>query len=381
MSCFYLKKTNSMAKSKSVPLNQPKLPSFFEYIFLLSTIWKTKVLTNRGNYHNLLSENIKKFLNNENLILYANGHLALEAAIQVLESKGEIITTPFTFVSTTQAIIRSGCIPIFCDIDPINFVIDASKVESLITEKTVAILPVYVYGNIPDLEKLQDISTRYNIPLIYDAAHAFGSKYQGRSISDYGDFVMFSFHATKPFHSVEGGALVFRDIKYKNKLNAIQNFGIDSLGDNEIINNGGNAKLSEFNSIMGLLNLKRFSKDINNRSIIWSSYVNGLSQVSQIKVPISNPFLTYNYSYFVIIINDGWETREKLIEFLETNFIKTRKYFSPLTSEIPSVSDHRDELYNANYLVNRVLSLPIFTDMTLHQCNLVTSKIREFFNQ
>ena len=256
---------------KKILLARPSIPSLVYLLGGFLSVIKSRSLTNNGLKHQELSHRLKDYLETEHLSLFSNGHLALEAALDVIGSKGgEVITTPFTFASTTQAIIRKGFTPIFCDIDRVNYTMDPKQIEPLINENTVAILPVHVYGNVCDVEAIDRISKKYNLLVIYDSAHAFGVTYKSKSISFYGDFNMFSFHATKVFHTVEGGALTFKDKNLTQSIDSLKNFGIDNSGDVSSI--GGNAKLNEFQAVIGLANLRIIDKYIHKRKIIAEKY-------------------------------------------------------------------------------------------------------------
>ena len=251
---------------KRINVTQSSMPDFEEYCKEIKGLWDTKWLTNMGEKHNQLEHELEQFLDVDNVCLTNNGHAALEIAIQSLNLKGDIITTPFTFISTTHSIIRSGCNPIFCDIQLSDYTIDTKKIESLITKNTVAILPVHVYGNICNIEEIDRIAKENNLKVIYDAAHAFGETYKDINIAGFGDISCFSFHATKVFHTVEGGAVCFKNNSLKETVKGMIDFGIDS--DGNINNIGCNAKLNEFSASMGLCNLKNLKKNISKRKAI-----------------------------------------------------------------------------------------------------------------
>ena len=245
---------------KSIQVTQSSMPPLEEYIEEIRDIWESYWLTNMGVKHNQLEESLVRYMNADNVTLFTNGHLALESAIAALELSGEVITTPFTFASTTHAIIRNKLEPVFCDINPIDYTIDVQKIESLITDKTAAILPVHVYGNICDVKKINEIAMKYNLKVIYDAAHAFGVTVDGVGVGNFGDMSIFSFHATKVFNTIEGGAITYKDSNLKRVLNNIKNFGI--TGPDTVEYFGGNAKMSEFQAAMGLCNLRYIESEI-----------------------------------------------------------------------------------------------------------------------
>lgn len=249
-----------------INVTRSSLPDFAEYIDEIKDLWDTHWLTNMGSKHKALQQALVDYLKVKDITLFTNGHLALEAAIEALDRKGEIITTPFTFASTTHAIIRKGSIPIFCDIEPNHFTIDPDKIESLITDKTIAILPVHVYGNVCDVDRIAKIAAKYQLKVIYDAAHAFKVEYLDQGIGTYGDATMFSFHATKVFHTIEGGAITYNDKDLSFKLDNIKNHGIN--GPETVIYEGGNAKMNEFQAAMGLCNLRHIDDEIARRKVV-----------------------------------------------------------------------------------------------------------------
>ena len=225
-------------------VTRSSMPSLNEYVDEIKDMWESHWLTNMGEKHQKLQQELKKYLNVENIELLVNGHMAIELAIQALNLHGEIITTPFTFASTTHAIVRNGCTPVFCDIDPYTYTIDVSKIEELITDRTCAILPVHVYGNVCNVEEIDRLAQKYSLKVIYDAAHAFGEVYKGKSIASYGDAACFSFHATKVFNTIEGGCVCYSDIEFGHELYKLKNFGIRN---EEIVDGiGANAKMNEF---------------------------------------------------------------------------------------------------------------------------------------
>ena len=244
-----------------IKVTRSSMPDFDEYIEEIKDLWESHWLTNMGVKHKKLQLELEKLLGVRHVILYTNGHLALEGAWEALHLPigGEVITTPFTFASTTHAIVRSGLVPVFCDVKEEDYTMDPSKIESLINDKTVAICPVHVYGNLCDVEAIERIAKKHNLKVVYDAAHAFGVKYKGISSANFGDISMFSFHATKVFNTIEGGCLCFNDDKLVDILNDLKNFGIHSPESTVYI--GGNAKMNEFQAAMGLCNLKHLDKE------------------------------------------------------------------------------------------------------------------------
>lgn len=312
------------------------LPDFEEYVNSIKPLWDSHCITNMGTYHNLLEERLKYYLGASNLSLTVNGHMALELVIQAMNfpEGSEIITTPFTFISTTHAIIRNHLKPVFCDIKVDDFTIDPEKIEELITEKTVAIVPVHVYGNICNIEFIEQIAYKFGLKVIYDAAHAFAERYMGRGIAEYGDASVFSFHATKVFNTIEGGAVCFRDDTLYEKLYNLKNFGI--RGEELVVSIGANAKMNEFAAIMGLCNLKNVDWEISQRKRIITRYKENLNELEGIEFnSLKNDRIERNYAYLPIICNTEKVqlTRDELYDVLRENGIYARKYFYPLTCE------------------------------------------------
>lgn len=246
--------------NEQIPVTRSSLPPFDEYVDEIRDLWESRWLTNNGAKLRQLERELRDYLGAPHLSLFSNGHLALEAAIQAFDVRGEVITTPLTFASTTHAIVRSGLKPVFCDVDPNDGTIDVGMLESLVTDRTAMILPVHVYGNICDVDAIESIATRHGIPVIYDAAHAFGTTYKGVGAANFGDASMFSFHATKVFNTIEGGAVTFRDPSLRRPLDLLKNFGI--TGPETVEGVGGNAKMNEFQAAMGLCNLRHVDGEI-----------------------------------------------------------------------------------------------------------------------
>ncbi|MBO4246025.1 MAG: DegT/DnrJ/EryC1/StrS family aminotransferase [Bacilli bacterium] len=347
---------------EKILVTRTSMPDYDEYCKLIKSIWDSHYLTNNGPLHEELSKRIIEYLGVDNFTLFVNGHLALENAINALDLHGEIITSPFTFISTTNAISRTNNVPVFCDINPDDYTMDVSKIESLITDKTVAILPIHVYGNVCDVEAIEKIAKKYNLKVVYDAAHAFGVKYKDRSIASYGDISMFSFHATKVFNTIEGGGLVYANPSLKEKLDAQKNFGIyDYEGS---VTTGGNAKMNEFQAAMGILNIQELDKNIERRKKIVELYRNLLSSIKGIKMCMEQENVISNYSYFPIVIESNYGlTRDELYDLLTTYNIFARKYFYPISNQFPIYSDCVGETPIAKGISERVLTLPLYPDL------------------
>ncbi len=350
---------------KDIFVTKPFLPPMEEYVEEMKGIWEKDWLTNMGPKHQQLEGALKEYMGTKNIALFTNGHIALELSIQAMGLSGEVITTPFTFASTTHAIVRNGLKPVFCDISPTDFTIDADKIESLITEKTSAIVPVHVYGNICNIDKIQDIAERYNLKVIYDAAHAFGEEYNGNSIGNFGDVSMFSFHATKVFNTIEGGAVCYNDPELGIAINRLKNFGIKNETVVDFV--GANAKMNEFQAAMGICNLRHMEEILGKRKEKATLYCQLLKDVDGIRLNNSQKNVKSNYAYFPIIVDEKkyGHTRDELSEVLGKNGIHARKYFYPLTNEFECFHGEYNvsETPVAKYISDRVLTLPIYPDL------------------
>ena len=370
------------ANSVITPINvtRSSMPPIEEYIEQIRGLWDTRWLTNRGALYGELTEKLKDYLAADNLLLFNNGHMALELGIQALGLQGEVVTTPFTFASTTQAIVRNGLTPVFCDIDPVRFTIDPSKIESLITKRTSAIVAVHVYGMPCDTVAIEDIAARYGLKVIYDAAHTFGTKWHGKGIAKYGDYSMFSFHATKVFHTIEGGGAVFRDTDLVEKLDHLLDFGLIP-GGKDADQIGTNAKLSEFHCAMGLCNLLHIDGEIAKRRIVSQRYDKHLQAIKGLRLLPDLSGLTRNYAYYpVVFLDEFGKTRDEVADNLRRNGINARAYFSPLTSAMSCYDGMfaRGATPIAEDTAKRVLCLPLFADMRPDEidtvCDVLISK-------
>lgn len=351
-------------------VTQSSMPDLEEYIEEIKPIFETKWLTNMGPKHNELQEKLENYLNVEHMNLFTNGHMALYCAIKALKLEGEVITTPFTFVSTTHAIKQNGLTPVFCDIEPDTYTMNVSKIESLITDKTCAIIPVHVYGNVCNVEEIEIIAKKYNLKVIYDAAHAFGVKYKDTGIGDFGDMSMFSFHATKVFNTIEGGGITYKDKNLETKLNLLKNFGITGPETTEEV--GMNAKMNEFQAAMGLCNLRHIDEEIAKRKSVVEEYRKRLSNIEGIKLSKIQENVQSNYAYFPVVFEDNFrKTRDEVMDELAKNNIFTRKYFYPLASNFECYNNIYDssETPVAKYISDRVLTLPLFANLTLEKVN------------
>lgn len=365
--------------NSNIMVTSSSMPDFYEYVEEIRDIWDTHWLTNMGSKHKKLQEQLKKYLKVPNIELLTNGHMALELTLQAMNLKGEVITTPFTFASTTHAIVRTNLKPVFCDINPVDFTLDVDKLESLITERTVAIVPVHVYGNICNFKAIQNIADKYNLKVIYDAAHAFGVKCNGEGVGILGDASCFSFHATKVFNTIEGGAVCFKDIEFGKKIYKLKNFGIK---DAETVDGiGVNAKMNEFCAAMGLCNLKHIDDEILKRKKIVERYKENLDGINGISFCATQKDVVSNYAYFPVKFDDKifGKSRDEISDILSKNGIFARKYFYPLTNTF----DCYKGIYNADNtpialdVSNKILTLPLYSDLPLEDVDRICKLIKD----
>lgn len=351
------------------------MPSFEEYCEEIKELWDSRWLTNMGVKHQQLEAQLEKYLAVPYVTLYTNGHLALENVIAAMNfpAGGEVITTPFTFSSTTHAIVRNGLVPVFCDINAVDYTMDVTKIEALITEKTCAIVPVHVYGNICDVEAIQAIADKHGLKVIYDAAHAFGVTYKGKGIGNFGDASMFSFHATKVFNTIEGGAVTFADPALDEVLYDMKNFGI--RGPEEVVFVGGNAKMSEFQAAMGICNLRHVDGEIQKRGVVAEQYCRRLSGIQGIRLMAWQQNVKTNYAYFPVVFDGYKYSRDEIFETLYDLGITARKYFYPLTNsyecykDLPTAGEEKTPM--AKYIADRVLTLPMYADLSLEDVDRI----------
>lgn len=351
----------------TIPVTRSSMPSLDKYVEKIKPIWESHWLTNMGALHQELSEALERKEKLSNISLFVNGHMALELAIQVLNLSGEVITSPFTFASTTHAIVRNGLTPVFCDIDPVTYTIDVNKIEDLITERTCAILPVHVYGCVCDVEAIERIAKKHNLKVIYDAAHAFHVQYKGKNIANYGDMSMFSFHATKVFNTIEGGAIIYQDEEYREKLDRIKNFGIR---DEEYVDYvGANAKMNEFQAAMGLCNLEYLDIEIEKRKAIVECYDMYLRDIDGVQLKSKQENVKSNYAYYPIVITPEILkiSRDELCLRLKEKGVGVRKYFYPLTSEYECFNTmfEKQETPVAKKISENVITLPLYAQLSL----------------
>lgn len=367
-------------KNPPILVTRPSLPPVEEYESLVREIFSSLYLTNGGAQHARLETALKEKLGAPYLRLFTNGHLALECAISALNLEpGEIITTPFTFISTTHAIVRCGFTPVFCDVEADYFTLDPAKLEEKITPQTRAILPVHVYGNPCDMEAIDRIAKKHNLPVLYDAAHAFGVTVHGRPVADFGDVSMFSFHATKCYNTIEGGAVACKSESYAELLNGYKNFGFHE--NDEICEVGGNAKMNEFQAAMGLLNLKYFEQEIDKRAKVSARYRENLAGIDGLSFRPVRDGIKQNYAYLPVSFDPAVFgcTRDDVSETLKSYGIFARKYFYPLVSEAACYAGRfrSAETPIALTASQNVLTLPMYASLALSDvddiCEVVAS--------
>ena len=369
-----------MESENKILVTQPLLPSLEEFIPYLEDIWERKWLTNNGCYHQQLEKALCEYLGVEFLSLFTNGTLPLITALQALRITGEVITTPYSFVATTHALWWNGIKPVFVDIDPVYGNIDPDKIEAAITPKTTAIMPVHVYGNPCDTEKIQAISDKYGLKVIYDAAHAFGVKQDGKSILSAGEMSTLSFHATKVYNTIEGGALICKDAETKKRIDYLKNFGF--AGETTVVAPGINGKMDEIRSAYGLLTLKAVDGAIEKRKQIANTYRNSLKGIEGISFFKDIDNVRHNYSYFPIFVDEKeyGASRDVLYEKLKSSDIYGRRYFYPLISEFSTYkgldSARTENLPVANKAANEVICLPIYVELKTENIQRIVDVVR-----
>lgn len=349
---------------KQVLVARSSMPPLEEYIREIEPLWESHWITNMGEKHHELEAQLKKYLQVDNIALFVNGHNALECVIEAMGLQGKVITTPYTFASTTHAIVRKGLTPVFADIRSDNYTLDPNCIEELIDEDTCAILPVHVYGGLCDVDAIQDIADRHNLKVIYDAAHAFGVKRGGVSAASFGDASMFSFHATKVFHTIEGGAVCFKDPSLRKLLDDWKNFGITGPEDVDYV--GGNAKMNEFCAAMGLCNLRHIDDEVAKRKRASERYWERLEGVPGLKLSLPAPDVVSNYAYMPVVFEDEFgASRDEVYAALKEQNIFARKYFYPLTTDFACYRDRfKTNTPVATYVSTHVLTLPLFADLS-----------------
>lgn len=370
--------------SKPITVTKPSMPALSEFTALLEEIWDSRYITNMGAFHQQFEKSLCEYLGVEHISLFCNGTMAIQIGLKALGITGEVITTPFTFPATAHSIYWNHCSPVFCDIEPGSFNIDPSKIESLITPETSAIMPVHIYGHPCNIEEIQKVADAYGLKVLYDAAHGFGvNRDDGSSLLISGDLSMVSFHATKVFNTVEGGALIMPNAEIKKRVDCLKNFGI--VDEVTIVDQGSNGKMNELVSAYGLLQLQNIDSEITKRRRIAKRYQKNLAATPDIIIPEVKGCHRYNYCYFPILVKEQvyGMTRDMLYNKLEEHSILGRRYFYPLLSEIPCYrhipSASADNLPVAMKVSREVLCLPLYADLTNdevdHICEIINSRI------
>ena len=368
--------------AKPVYVTQPSLPPLDEFIESLKHIWDNKILTNNGPFHQQFEQALAEYLGVKYISVFANGTLALMTALQVLRITGEVITTPFSFVASTHSLWWNNIKPVFADIEPGQLNLDPDRLEAAITSKTTAILPVHVYGNPCNTERFQQIADTYGLKLIYDAAHAFGVKINGIPIAQYGDLSVLSFHATKVFNTIEGGAIICPNEKTKQRIDYLKNFGF--AGETTVMVPGINGKMNELQAAYGLLQLKYADEYISKRKVIANSYREQLTDIPGLTMLQELAGIEYVYSYMPILIEaeEYGKTRDELYEQLKTYNIFGRRYFYPLISQFPCYSQlssaKSDNLPVATSMAKKILCLPIYPNLDPEVVSMVCEIIKQY---
>ena len=355
--------------SDRITVTRPSLPPFDEFLPYLREIWDSGVITNNGPNHRRFEAELAEYLGVPYVSLFTNGTLALVAALQALRITGEVITTPYTFVATSHALLWNELTPVFVDIDPKTFNLDAAQVEKAITPKTSAIVPVHCYGRPCDVQGIESIADNYGLKVIYDAAHAFGVKLDGASVLNHGDLSILSFHATKVFNTFEGGAIISQDAKTKQRIDYLKNFGF--AGETTVVAPGINGKMSEFGAALGLLQLRHIDQMIGRRKALAQYYTEALRGITGLQLPDfgERDGVTANYAYYPILVSEtfGME-RDAFYEMLQSKGVYGRRYFYPLVTDFPMYrglpSANAAQLPNARAASDRVICLPLYPDMT-----------------
>lgn len=367
-------------------VTRSSMPTLDEYVNEIAPLWESHWLTNRGIKHKQLEKELHSYLGVDNVALFVNGHQALECVLETFElgkdGRDEVITTPFTFASTTHAIVRKGLKPVFCDIRPTDYTIDPDKIEDLVTEKTCAIVPVHVYGNVCNDEKIEAVARKHNLKVIYDAAHAFGVEKNGVPVGRFGDASMFSFHATKVFNTIEGGAVCYSDSRLTDRLAQWRNFGITGPETVEFV--GGNAKMNEFCAAMGICNLRHVDGEIAKRKVVGEKYFELLADVPGLSLCVPPENIKHNYSYMPVVVDPDvfGATRDDIFAALAEHGIGARKYFYPLTNSYECYKGVFDpgKTPVAQHIARNVITLPMYADLSLEDveriCVIVLASMR-----
>ena len=357
-------------------VTQPQIPEFDEYVEEIKKIWETKHITNFGPQYNAFIEAIKERYGYEYVDLQCNVHMSLQNLLSCIEP-GEVITTPFTFISTTLAINNAGHTPVFCDIRLDDYNMDPDKIEALITDKTVAIVPVHVYGSPCDVEKIQEIADKHDLKVVYDAAHAFDVKYKGQEIGSFGDASMFSMHATKVLNSIEGGMCVTKTKEMLDELISRSNFGISNA---RTVYDGVNSKMNEFQASMGIVNLRHLDEAIARRKELTARYTEQLKDIDEITLLNRRDDVTYNYAYYPILIDKEGVDGGDLLEYLEGFGVYSRRYFYPASNEMPYFKGMGDTPIAHKVSLN-IVCLPIYPALKDEECDRIAELVNKFFEE
>lgn len=362
---------------KTIFVTRSSMPSYEEYCEEIKILWGNRWLSNRGCIHKEFEKQLQERMKVDYVTLYANGHVALEVAIDAFNfpKGGEVVTTPYTHCSTTHAIVRNGLVPVFCDVNDKDFTIDVNQIEKYITSKTVAIVATHVYGLLCDVDAIDAIARKHNLKVIYDAAHAFGVKRNGVDAAAFGDASMFSCHATKVFHTIEGGIVVYKDKAIYDKIDSLVNFGF--RGPEEVQFVSTNARMNEFEAAMGICNLRHIDDEIAKRKVVADRYTERLSDVKGIRLIDRQKGVTPNYAYFSVFFDGYKYDRNEVQRRLQDEQIFARKYFYP---SVPDLLCYKDRYRGSEFPVSEhaaetVLSLPMYADLTMDEvdeiCNVI----------
>jgi dTDP-4-amino-4,6-dideoxy-D-glucose transaminase len=361
-----------------ITVARPNLPPLDDFLPLLREIWDSHRLTNGGPFHVRFEQALAEYLRVPHVALFANATLALMVAQHALGLRGEVITTPFSFVATAHSLLWNHLRPVFVDIDPVTLCLDPARVEAAITERTSAILPVHVYGTPCDTRRLKALASERGLKLLYDGAHAFGVEDGGGSLLRHGDASVVSFHATKAFNTFEGGAVICHDAEFKQRLDRTKNFGF--AGEVSVVSSGINAKMNEFQAALGLLQLGRFDASLARRAAVAERYRQGLAQVAGLRFVAHGDVARANHAYFPVFIDEGFALgRDGLHEHLRQHGVLTRRYFYPLITEFAMYRElgayGERELPVAHDVARRILCLPIYADLALDDVDRIVALI------
>lgn len=363
-----------------ITVTQPSLPELAEFLPYLEEIWRSKTLTNGGQFHRKFESALAEYLGVPYVSLFANATIALLTALQALRIHGEVITTPYSFVATSHALLWNGIKPIFVDIDPKTFNISPVGIEAAITPETTAILPVHCYGHPCEVDQIGQIAENYNLKVIYDAAHAFGVRQKNQSVLNAGDLSILSFHATKVFNTFEGGAIISHDIRTKQHIDHLKNFGF--VNEVTVVAAGINGKMSEFNAALGLLQLNHIDDVLARRRLVDETYRIGLKGIKGIQIAETDQDCEWNWSYFPIRVTDEFSvTRDVLYDYLKTQSIWARRYFYPLISEFPMYrnlpSTNPQNLSHALQASREIICLPQHAELDMKTVHYIVGCIRK----